>query len=164
MADKENLLSGLMSALANAGNNSDSPATEPVSGQLPRPTRLAVTDQAFFWEWQLDGGIDIVATYLKATEEWNVTVDFHGLENQTFSLEAAKNLGEALLSAYEWQQVWKLFFADYFMQSQQTPQTPQGVPTASAPYVETETITSREMLDVSLIDLSDIDKFGNETC
>jgi hypothetical protein len=89
-----------------------------VAGQLPRPVSQSITDEYFCWQWLPlgEGRLDVKAYFFRNTKRWAV-------EEASISKllifpdpEDAKLVGEALLSAYNWQFIWKEHFVDFILE------------------------------------------------
>lgn len=85
-----------------------------VAGQLPRPISQSVGDFLISWQWLPLGEyrVSVKAQFDRNDGSWHISIKNVG----SFSPEEAKLLGEALLSAYNWKDIWKLHFADMFLE------------------------------------------------
>ena len=114
MTDKKDssFLAQFLTNLAqqNANKPSVSASADSVTGELSRPATQEIDGNTIVWRWNaIDGDLSI--HFHMPTQEWAIM--FKGIE---FTLYEAKAAADALLSAYQWEKVWKTYFADYFIQ------------------------------------------------
>lgn len=101
-------LTNLAQQNANKPSASAKASADSVTGELSRPATQEIDGDTIVWRWN-DGDLSI--HFHMPTQEWAIM--FKGME---FTLYEAKAAADALLSAYQWEKVWKNYFADYFIQ------------------------------------------------
>jgi hypothetical protein len=114
MTDKKDssFLAQFLTNLAqqNANKPNANASADSVTGELSRPATQEIDGNTIVWRWNaIDGDLSI--HFHMPTQEWAIM--FKGIE---FTLYEAKVAADALLSAYQWEKVWKTYFADYFIQ------------------------------------------------
>ena len=118
MTDKKDssFLAQFLTNLAqqNANKPNASASADSVTGELSRPATQEIDGNTIVWRWDtvnptIDGDLSI--HFHMPTQEWAIM--FKGIQ---FTLYEAKATADALLSAYQWEKVWKTYFADYFIQ------------------------------------------------
>lgn len=98
-----------------------------VLNMLPKPNNQEIGDGIIVWRWHLTSGTVIEA--ILATRHSNqvnlekdtyvVNVQFPKSNNCSYSFfdDTAKEIGQALLSAWNWQNVWKLHVGDFLLET-----------------------------------------------
>ena len=136
----DKLAEGLSKAKKNVSVGDD------VANILPKPVNQSIGDGVIVWRWVIPG--DIVVESVLATRtanqsslekgEYVVGVQFPESENATYALygDTAKDVGQAILSAWNWKNIWRLHAGDFLLQELSfEPEPPVEVET-SAPPVE----------------------------
>lgn len=85
-----------------------------VPDELPKPKTQTVYDNRFEWYWEPLPDFRIIAVLDRELLSWIVDFNVPG-ELNTFDIADAKKLGEALIAANAWKDIWKEHFADYFV-------------------------------------------------
>jgi hypothetical protein len=155
------VLDKLVEGLNKAKKNGSSISTSSdVANVLPKPTNQNIGDGVIVWQWMVPGEVIVEAVLATRTHnqsslekgEYVVGVQFPESENATYALygDSAKDVGQAILSAWNWKNIWRLHAGDFLLEELSwEPQPPVEVETsAPAPQVA-ETI--------------DVDSFAVET-
>lgn len=142
MAEKSSIANALDKAFANMGKKSDGD----VLNMLPKPDSQSIGNGIIVWQWIVEDKVFIQSVL--ATRNTNelglekdgylVTVKMPESDDFSYSMfdETAKDIGQALLSAWNWQNVWKLHAADFLLES--LSQEPVVEPTVEPEIVERE--------------------------
>jgi len=87
---------------ANTGNG--------VRGELPKPSSQDLKDDYIQWNWHSPASTDwsVVATYSRTDQTYQIDILLQS-HDSTMILDSneAKSLGEALLAASSWENVWQ---------------------------------------------------------
>lgn len=73
-----------------------------VSGTLPLPATQDIHPDYLEWKWE-DGAVPVIAVYSKPEEDYYIIVN-----GVTIDSDQAKALGEILLSASRWRDIWQI--------------------------------------------------------
>lgn len=126
MADKNGfaqVLDKIVEGIANSKNKEQSSSQD--LNMLPKPGVQQIGDGVIVWRW-FCGGVVIEAVL--ATRHGNqmnleegkylISVKMPESSNGMYTLyeEVAKELGQALMSAWNWQHVWKLHAGDFLLE------------------------------------------------
>ena len=86
-----------------------------VAGQLPRPISQFIGDSYISWQWLPLGEhrISISAQFDRQNHSWRISM--LNVEEFVYADEA-KLVAEALLASYNWKDIWKIHFADMFLE------------------------------------------------
>ena len=86
-----------------------------IAGELPRPISQSVGDFLISWQWLPlgEGRTSIAAQFDRQDHTWHISM--RNTEEFVYPDEA-KLVAEALLAAYNWQDIWKMHFADMFLE------------------------------------------------
>lgn len=120
MTDKRNdtitkMLTSVVDKVKKQAAEAKSRPMTPPTDHLPMPATQRVYDDRFVWHW---GAVDALgavdATMTRATQEWQITFTWSGQEFP-LSRNEATALGEILLAASAYPDVWKQHVADYMV-------------------------------------------------
>ena len=97
-----------------------------VEGQLPKPDFQHLHPKLIEWQWNpIQGKCSIRAVYSKVHKTYDVTVIVNRHDNgDTTTAELAltgtecKILGEALLSAYQWETCWQAHVGEFLTEAE----------------------------------------------
>lgn len=108
--------------------------TPEVANVLPKPITQDIGDGVIVWRWEiLNGSITVESTLATrepnqaklAKDEYVVAVAFPESDNATYCFydDSAKDVGQAILSAWNWKEIWKLHAGDFLLEklSQELP-------------------------------------------
>jgi hypothetical protein len=85
-----------------------------VSGGLPKPDRQEIKDKSLSWVWKGPGDIRVEAVYVRETQGYVVSLDVSQNESACdLTSHESKMLGEILLSAYQWEQIWQSHVGEF---------------------------------------------------
>ncbi len=114
------------------GMSKGRPEGSDLANVLPKPETQEIGDGIIAWRWTLcDGSVTIES--LLATrddnqanmrkDEYTVNLKMPESNKGTYILngEVAKNLGQAILSAYNWKDIWKLHAGDFLLEELSRP-------------------------------------------
>lgn len=100
--------------MGDAPEQFESDIPEPV-GALPLPVSQVVFDDRFEWVWEpVVEEVHVYAVMERVDESWSTRLNCVDPSMQ-LTPDEAKSVGEALLSAWQYQYVWKDNFADLFV-------------------------------------------------
>lgn len=83
-----------------------------VSGGLPKPDRQKIGDKVLSWAWEGPGNILVEATYSKESKDYLIAFSVPETDCDLTPHES-KMLGEMLLSAYQWEQIWQSHVGEF---------------------------------------------------
>lgn len=124
-----------------------------VANILPKPDSQDIGDGLIIWHWKTK---DVTVESVLVTKENNpvklpkgtylVNLQMPQTDNCAYSLlgESAKEIGQAILSAYNWQNIWKLHAGDFLLEK---------LSQESEPPVKLETCAPAEPLVVETVDV-----------
>lgn len=159
MTDKKDssFLAQFLTNLAQQNANKPSAdKADSVTGELSRPATQEIDGDTIVWRWNgIDGDLSI--HFHMPTQEWAIM--FKGME---FTLYEAKAAADALLSAYQWEKVWKTYFADYFIQEVvPMPEVPEPEFFEDAPTVSPPSPPSPPIV-LDGLDIDNLNDWGDE--
>lgn len=154
MAEK-NAFAQLLDKMAESKKNRSAEKTEDFN-ILPKPNSQELKDGYILWTWKLNDGF--VVESILATRHNNeaglekgkyvVNVKMPQTESCTYSFfdNMAKDFGKAILSAWNWKEIWKLHAGDFLL-AELSDDEPE-------PQVEVEVSTSSESQTTSNVDFN----------
>lgn len=126
MADKNGLAQVLDKIVEGMGKAKKNVSTDDAANILPKPISQEIGDGVIVWRWMVPGEIVVEAVLATRTDnqsgleknEYVVGIQMPDSENDTYALfgDAAKHLGQAVLSAWNWQNIWRLHAGDYLLE------------------------------------------------
>lgn len=110
------------------GMNKAKPENPDVANVLPKPDTQDIGDGVIVWRWEVLNGSIMVESVLAtreenqaklAKDEYVVSVDLPVSENGKYSFydESSKEVGQAILSAWNWKEIWKLHAGDFLLEN-----------------------------------------------
>jgi hypothetical protein len=155
MTEKNNIANALdkaFEALGKRAKNSDND----MLNMLPKPDSQSISDGVIVWRWNLDTCIveSVLATRnsnpLKLEKDtYVVNIQMPKTEECYYSLfdDTAKEIGQALMSAWNWQHIWKLHAGDFLLEilSQEPIEEPEPFVSNDCEVIEPEIV---ETIDV----------------
>lgn len=98
---------------------------EDVANILPKPVSQEIGDGVIVWTWMVPGDITVESVLATRNNnqsklekgEYVVGVKLPESENSTYALhgDTAKDLGQAILSAWNWKNIWRVHAGDYLL-------------------------------------------------
>lgn len=93
---------------------------------LPKPTSQHIGDGIIVWRWEMLNGSVVVESILGIKEknqqkigkdEYIVSLKMPSSENGTYSFydDTSKVIGQSILSAWHWKEIWKIHAADLLL-------------------------------------------------
>lgn len=118
----DKLMEGMNKAKAEGNTNSD------VANVLPKPNTQDIGDGVIVWRWEvLDGAVMIESVLATrddnqahlSKDEYVVSIDLPASETGKYSFydDSAKEVGQAILSAWNWKEIWKLHAGDFLLET-----------------------------------------------
>lgn len=99
---------------------SANPPQEEAVATLLKPTKQEIEKNWIQWTWEISG-IKAVSQLLIADESYEIALNISkipgGQDTLKLDKDAAKELGELLLSIHQWQFVWKQHVGDFLLES-----------------------------------------------
>lgn len=113
--------------LAEGISKSKQASTDDVANVLPKPETQEIGDGVIVWRWETLGGSVIIESTLAtrepnqahlAQDEYVVALKLPTSDNDTYAFydDSAKDVGQAILSAYNWKEIWKLHAGDFLLE------------------------------------------------
>lgn len=148
MAEKNEIANALDKAFSKLGKKSEGD----VLNMLPKPDSQSIGDGVIVWQWIVEDKVFIQSVLATRNhnqlgmekDQYLVTVKMPESEDFSYAMfdETAKDIGQALLSAWNWQNVWKLHAADFLLET--LSQEPCDMDPAVEPEVEPEVVEREE--------------------
>ena len=99
---------------------------------LPKPQTQEIGDGVIVWRWTLCDGNVVIESVLATREpnqssmskdEYGIGLKMPDSENGTYALSSgvAKEIGQAILSAHNWKEIWKLHAGDFLLEELSLP-------------------------------------------
>lgn len=114
LGDFAKRLSDAAAARAAAQEDSEESQDSGASGVLPLPNAQVIFPDRYEWVWEaLPEEIHVTARMYRETKGWEVRLSCVDT-NMRLTPPESKQLGEALLAAWNYEHIWKDGFADMF--------------------------------------------------
>lgn len=115
----DKLMEGMSKAKADSGGD--------IVNVLPKPDTQDIGDGVIVWRWNLLNGSVVIESVLAtrqpnqqnlAKDEYVVSLKLPESENGTYSFydDTSKDIGQAILSAYNWKSIWKINAGDFLLE------------------------------------------------
>lgn len=129
---------------------------------LPKPDSQVISEGLIVWQWRLDSCVVESVLATRNTNPLNlekdkyvVNIQMPKTEECLYSLfgDTAKEIGQALLSAWNWQKIWKLHAGDFLLEVLSQEPTECVLPEPPEPEVVTPEVIEPEVLVPGTIDV-----------
>jgi hypothetical protein len=129
---EKNVIAQLLDALVERKKSDDD-----VLNMLPKPSSQEIGDGFIVWRWVIDGVAVIESVLVTRNsnptglekDKYVVNIQLPESDNGCYAFleETPRELGQALLSAWNWQHVWKIHAGDFLLEllSQEPVQEPE---------------------------------------